>query len=74
MDVILMIDIIFDTVIDVVKILPFLWAAFFVLELMEHKLGKKTKFVTISSGRFGPLVGGVLGAFLWLLVMRCYLL
>ena len=58
-----MIDIIFDTVIDVVKILPFLWVAFFVLELMEHKLGKKTKFVTVSSGRLGPLVGGVLGAF-----------
>ena len=58
-----MIDIIIDTLIDTLKILPFLWLAFFILELLEHKFQNKTKKVIETSGKFGPLLGGILGIF-----------
>ena len=58
-----MIDIIIDTVIDGLKILPFLWAAFLIIELLEHRFSKQTKKIVAKSGRFGPLLGGILGCF-----------
>ena len=36
-------DIIIDTLVDVLKILPFLFITFLLLELLEHKLNNKTK-------------------------------
>ena len=33
------------------------------MEVIEHKLNKKNKKVIEKSGKFGPLVGGILGAF-----------
>ena len=38
-----MIDIILDTLIDSLKLLPFLFIAFLIIELIEHKLNKQTK-------------------------------
>ena len=58
-----MIDIILDTVIDLLKLLPFLFLTFLLMEFLEHKMNKKTKEVIKKSGRFGPLIGSVLGAF-----------
>lgn len=55
-------DIILDTLIDSLKMLPFLFVAFLLIELIEHKFSDKTKKVISSSGKFGPLLGGVLGA------------
>lgn len=57
-----MFDIILDTLIDSLKMLPFLFVAFLLIELIEHKFSDKTKKVISSSGKFGPLLGGVLGA------------
>ncbi len=57
-----MLDIILDTLIDSLKMLPFLFVAFLLIELIEHKFSDKTKKVISSSGKFGPLLGGVLGA------------
>ena len=37
-----MIDIILDTLIDSLKLLPFLFIAFLIIELIEHKLNKQT--------------------------------
>lgn len=56
-----MLDIILDTILDGVKILPFLFVAFLMIELVEHKVGKKGIKVIEKSGRLGPLVGGLLG-------------
>ena len=56
-----MLDIILDTVLDGLKILPFLFVAFLMIELIEHKVGKKGIKVIEKSGKLGPLVGGVLG-------------
>ena len=58
-----MMDIIIDTSIDGLKILPFLWIAFGFIELLEHKFGKQSKKIIEKSGRFGPLLGGILGCF-----------
>ena len=53
-------DVILDTVIDGLKLLPFLFIAFIIIELIEHKL--KNKEIMIKTGKFGPLVGSILGA------------
>lgn len=58
-----MIDIIIDTIIDGLKILPFLWVAFLIIELLEHKFSKQSKRIVAKSGKFGPLLGGILGCF-----------
>ncbi len=56
-----MIDVIIDTLLDVLKLIPFLFVAFLLIELIEHKFSKKTTDMIKKSGKFGPLVGGTLG-------------
>lgn len=58
-----MLEIIIDTLLDGLKILPFLWLAFLLIELLEHKLNQKTKTIIEKSGRLGPLLGSILGCF-----------
>lgn len=55
-------DIIIDTLVDALKILPFLFITFLLLELLEHKLSNKTKNVISKSGKVGPIIGSLLGA------------
>ena len=57
-----MLDIILDTLIDALKLLPFLFVAFLLLEFIEHKLSKKNKDKITKAGKLGPLVGSLLGA------------
>ena len=54
-------EIITDTVIDGLKLLPFLFLAFLIIEFTEHKLSKKSKEVIEKSGKYGPVLGGILG-------------
>lgn len=58
-----MIDIILDTLVDSLKLLPFLFIAFLIIELIEHKLSKQTKKLVSKSGKVGPLIGSLLGLF-----------
>lgn len=58
-----MIDIIKDTLIDSIKLIPFLFIAFLIIELIEHKLSKKSTEIIYKSGKFGPIIGSILGAF-----------
>lgn len=58
-----MFDIVLDTIIDAIKLLPFLFIAFLIIELIEHKFSKKTIKIIEKSGKFGPLLGGILGCF-----------
>lgn len=46
---------------DSIKLLPFLFIAFLIIELIEHKLSDKTKKVISKSGKFGPILGSLLG-------------
>lgn len=52
-----------DTLADSIKILPFLFLAYLAMEYMEHKMGERSKKIVKASGKFGPLLGGVLGIF-----------
>jgi len=54
-------NIIWGSVKDVMTILPFLFITYLVMEYIEHKLSEKSKRVIEKSGRFGPIIGGVLG-------------
>ncbi len=58
-----MADIILDTLKDGLKLLPFLFFAFLIIELFEHKLSKKSKQIIGKSGKLGPFFGAILGAF-----------
>ena len=58
-----MVDIILDTLIDGIKLLPFLFIVFFVLEYIEHKVSKKNKQIIEKSGKYGPFIGAILGMF-----------
>ena len=55
-------EIILDTLIDGAKLIPFLFFAFLIIELIEHKFSNKTKKIISKSGRFGPIIGSLLGA------------
>lgn len=53
-------DVIIETIIDGLKLLPFLFITFIVIELLEHKINNK-KIIT-KAGKFGPIIGSLLGA------------
>ena len=54
-------DIILDTLMDTLKIIPFLFIVFLFMELLEHKFSKKSKSIIEKSGKLGPLLGSTLG-------------
>ena len=56
-----MLDIILDTILDVLKLLPFLFIAFLLIEAIEHKLNDKNKNIITKSKKFGPIIGSLLG-------------
>ena len=58
-----MIDVIKDTLFDSIKLLPFLFLAYLLMEYLEHKTGNKTKDIVKKSGKLGPLLGGIIGIF-----------
>ena len=57
-----MLDCILDGVMDTLKLLPYLLITFIILELLEHKLNKKNKKVLSKNRKYGPILGGILGA------------
>lgn len=58
-----MLEIIEDTLIDAIKLLPFLFITYLIMEYIEHKMGHKTKHAIKKSGKWGPIIGSILGAF-----------
>lgn len=58
-----MLEIIKDTLLDGLKLLPFLFFAFLIIELIEHKLNGKSQKIISKSGKIGPLLGSLLGLF-----------
>lgn len=56
-----MIDILVDVLIDGLKLLPFLFLSYLVIELLEHKSSKKMEEVLKKSGIFGSIIGSLLG-------------
>jgi len=58
-----MVEVIIDTLIDAIKLLPFLFITYLLMEYLEHKTGHKSKELVKKSGKLGPLFGGILGIF-----------
>ena len=56
-----MLDVIKDTVIDSLKLLPFLFLTFLLMEYFEHKMQNKSKRIVEKAGKFGPVIGSFLG-------------
>ena len=56
-------EIIIDTLIDGIKLIPFLFVAFLIIELIEHKISNKNKHLISKTGKLGPLFGSLLGIF-----------
>ena len=54
-------DFILDSLLDVLKLLPYLFVTYLVLEIIEHKAMDKAAALVQKAGRFGPVIGGVLG-------------
>ena len=58
-----MLEIIKDTLIDAIKLLPFLFITYLIMEYIEHKMGEKSKNIIKKSGKLGPIFGSILGVF-----------
>lgn len=58
-----MLDVILDTLLDCVKLLPFLFLTYLAMEYIEHKAGERIQETIKRSGKCGPLIGSILGAF-----------
>lgn len=58
-----MLEVLIDTLEDSIKLLPFLFIAYLVMEYIEHKTSDKTKNIIQKSGKFGPFLGSLLGIF-----------
>ena len=58
-----MLEILEHTVEDSVKLIPFLFLTYLLMEYIEHKTKEKTKETIKKSGKFGPLIGGIVGIF-----------
>ncbi len=52
-----------DTAIDTLKLLPFLFITYLIMEYIEHKTSNKIRETIKKSGKFGPLFGAVVGIF-----------
>lgn len=48
--------------IDTLKLVPFLFLTYLVMEALEHKAGEKTHSIVKEAGRLGPVVGSLAGA------------
>ena len=55
-----MLDCLKDAIIDTLHLVPFLLFTFVILEVIEHKVNKKTK---TGNKKFGPILGSFLGVF-----------
>ena len=55
-------EIILDTILDSLKLIPFLFVAFLIIELIEHKLTDKNRNILAKSKKIGPILGSLLGA------------
>ena len=56
-----MLHVIEHTLEESIRLLPFLLAAYILMEYVEHHMGDRTKRMIQTSGRFGPVIGSIAG-------------
>ena len=54
-------EIFLDGLLETLKLVPFLFLTYLLMEFIEHRASEKTNSFLNRAGRFGPLVGGTLG-------------
>ena len=59
----MMADVIADSFIDSIKLLPFLLLTYLIMEYLEHKAGDRMQAAIRNAGKGGPVIGAVLGVF-----------
>ena len=57
----LFLDIILDALLDSLKMLPFLFGAYFLMEWLEHSSGERMEKALAGARRLGPVTGALLG-------------
>ena len=57
-----MIDVVLDTLLDAAKLIPFLYLTYLLLEFIEHRAKEQTEALMKKAGKWGPFLGGALGA------------
>lgn len=55
-------EVLWHSLLDTLKLLPFLFLTYLLMECIEHKAKASTQRFIRRAGRFGPLLGGALGA------------
>lgn len=61
MNVSILREVLADAVIDTVKLIPFLFLTYLLMEWLEEKTGEKTVSIIQKNGRWGPVIGAALG-------------
>lgn len=63
-----MIEILQDALIDTIKLIPFLFITYLIMEYVENKTSGKIREKIKKSGKFGPLIGGIVrsSATMWI--------
>lgn len=56
-----MTEIFLDSVIDCLKLLPFLYVSYLLVEYAEHRMSSRTKELIYRAGKAGPVLGGLIG-------------
>lgn len=58
-----LLEILEETSLDTLKLLPFLFITYLIMEYIEHKTSEKVEDIIQKSGKFGPLLGAIVGIF-----------
>ena len=55
-------EVLLHGIIDTIKLIPFLFLTYLLMELLEHRAGERIERFISSSGKLGPAIGGAVGA------------
>ncbi|MCD7735696.1 MAG: arsenic efflux protein [Lachnospiraceae bacterium] len=56
-----MLDVLYDSLLDCLKLLPFLFLSYLAVEYIEHRMGAQTKKWIYQAGKAGPVIGSLIG-------------
>ena len=57
-----LVDVLTESVIDTLKLIPFLFLTYLAMEALEHSASHHVRAAVEKSGKAGPVVGSILGA------------
>ena len=57
-----LVDVLTESVIDTLKLIPFLFLTYLAMEVLEHSASHHVRAAVEKSGKAGPVVGSILGA------------